>query len=379
MKRVGIVTWYWGNYGSILQAYALQNVVQEYGFDCEIIRHCVTGGLKTQVTYRVKRWGITKTASYYWQKAVTKMLEKAMQKDSDRGKVLDEFVEEHLCLSEREFHNHNFSECSDYDVYICGSDQIWNPGHTFLSKFYWLDFAPIEATRIAYAPSMGRVQLDDEEKKVVRGYLKPYTAIAVREQVTADGLNAIIPERDIKVVVDPTLLIPADKWKEKLPKRKIEEEYLFAYILRGDKEQREYISKVAKEKNLKLVVYQNLEELSLMSNEKTWGDVRCNQDTPFDFLEKIFNAKMVITDSFHCTVFSLLFEKDFFLMKKKNDRTNQFARLEQLLLTCGVSNRVIFANRDLSESAIDYATVRDKIAKKRVEGRDFLLHALNRK
>lgn len=379
MKRVGIVTWYWGNYGSILQAYALQNVVQESGFDCEIIRHHVTGELKTQVTYRVKHGGLIRTTSYYWQKAVTKTLERLMKMDSGRKKILDEFVEDHLRLSERIYHNNDFSECSAYDAYICGSDQIWNPGHTFLSRFYWLDFAPVEAKRIAYAPSMGKVHLNDEEKMVVEGYLKQYTAIAVREQITADGLNAIVPDENIEVVVDPTLLIPAEKWREKLPERKIEEDYLFAYLLRGDKKQREYISKVAKEKKLKLVVYQNLEESSLMSDEKTWGDIRCNQDTPFDFLEKIYNAKMVITDSFHCTVFSLLFEKDVFLLKKKNDHTNQFTRLEQLLATCEVSNRVISENQTLPEFDIDYETVRDRIAHKRAEGREFLLKALNKK
>ena len=373
MRKVGIVTWYWGNYGSILQAYALQQTVERLGYSCEIIKHHVTENKKTQIKYRVKHNGVLNTTKYYLSHGISKFL---VQKDKERNKrctTLDEFVNETLKLSEKGYDNSDYKQCSGYDIYISGSDQVWNPEHTFLSEFYWLDFADSTSKRIAYAPSIGNPRLFNEDKAIIKKYLKKFTAISVREALGTNLLNSILGVDKVVTMADPTILVTVDEWESILPKKTIKSPYLFAYILRDTNEQRAFIKETSRSMGLKLVVYPSLEQ---KSGTEGWGDVNIYDDNPFDFLNRIREADVVITDSFHCSVFSLLFHKCFYVMKKTGHESSQFLRLEHLLSSCGVMNRVIDMHSTITKDMYDCEKVDLAIALERDKGLRYLREAL---
>ena len=374
MRKVGIVTWYWGNYGSILQAYALQQTVERLGYSCEIIKHHVTENKRKQIKYRVKHNGILNTTKYYFSQGISKFL---VQKDKERNKrciTLDEFVNEKLKLSEKRYENSDYRQCNGYDIYICGSDQIWNPDHTFLSEFYWLNFAEPTSKRIAYAPSIGKPRLFNEDKAKIKKYLEKFTAISVREALGTDLLNGILGESKVITMADPTMLVTADEWKSVLPENTVNVRYMFAYILRDTNEQREFIKETARSMGLKLIVYPSLEQ---KTGSESWGDVNIFDDDPFDFLRRIQGAEIVITDSFHCSVFSLLFHKCFYVMKKASHESSQFLRLEHLLSSCGVVDRVVDIHSTITKDMYDCEKVDLAIAVEREKGLRYLREALD--
>lgn len=368
MDKVGIVTWYWGNYGSILQAYALQRAIESLGYKCEIIQHHINGDIKTQLKYRLSHEGFVSTCKYFLNKIVAKSGAKRQRELLlKRNQRFKDFISKNLKLSQTNYSNSDYKNCLDYDIYVCGSDQIWNPSFTFLSPFYWLAFLPDGRRLLSYAPSMGNAKLTGTDVVIVSKYLRKIDFISVREEKSAEMLRKIIPDLDIFTVCDPTLLIQADEWKKIIPPKHISERYLFAYLIRGNREQRELITNVAKKYGLRLVVYPFLEGNKFEKDELDWGDVRCFDDNPFDFLSKIMYADMVITDSFHCSIFSILFHKEFYVLRKTDDTTNQFNRLEYVLDLCGHSQRIIdqiygFVRSDCCFSESDRAI--DSIRKK---------------
>lgn len=373
MKKVGIVTWYWGNYGSILQAYALQKTVEKFGYNCDVIKHHVTENKRKQIKYRVKHKGILNTIKYYYVQGTSKL---SAQKDKERNKrsiTLDKFVNEKLKLCEKEYKNSDYKQCNGYDIYISGSDQVWNPDHTFLSDFYWLDFGEPTSKRIAYAPSIGNPRLFDKDKAIIKKYLEKFTAISAREARGADLLNGILGENKVITITDPTMLITANEWESVLPESKVNSPYMFAYILRDTSDQRKFIMETAKSMGLKLVVYPSLEK----AGAESWGDVNVFDDDPFEFLKRIQGAEIVITDSFHCSVFSLLFHKCFYVMKKSGYESSQFLRLEHLLSSCGVMNRVIDINTRITNDMYDCEKVDSAIEAERDKGLRYLRVALD--
>ena len=293
-----------------------------------------------------------------------------------RNKAFEKFIKNNIQLSSIFYTNKSYHECQQYDVYVCGSDQIWNPNFTFLLPFYWLEFAKGKV-KISYAPSMGNASLNVSDKKIIATYLKSFTGISVRESRSGELLSDLVHHYEIQTVVDPTMLISAQEWKKHLPKRSISKNYLFAYIIRGNKKQREYITRIAHKYNLQLVVYPYLEANIIETDEKTWGDIRCFKDSPFDFLEKIYNAEMIITDSFHCSVFSILFHKEFFVMKKTNDTTSQFGRLQQLLKMSSQEERIISTEEEIVPVGDNFNKSDRSIENMRIKSLDYLRSCLD--
>ncbi len=381
MKKVGIVTWYWGNYGSVLQAYALQKAVSKIGYNCETIQHNVNGSNKTKILYRIKQFGLFKTLKFYLNK-IAVMLSKKNKNEliyiSKREKILDKFIDENLKLSSIKYSNDNFNCCNQYDVYICGSDQIWNPNLTFLSDFYWLNFVNGK-TKISYAPSIGSQGIPNSYKEKVKYMLSDFKTITVREKASEIILKDIVPNKDIVTVLDPTMLLEKDYWESLLPNRSIESDYIFVYLLRANEEQLNFVNDIAEKLGLKVAIYPLLERTNHCELEYIYGDYRIYDDTPFDFLEKIKNAKVVITDSFHCSVFSIIFHTNFFVLKKSNDKDGQLVRVTNLLELTEQDFRLIDVNTDIEKVEVKNSFVRSDIIieQKRKECLELLKNSLN--
>lgn len=382
MKKVAIITWYWGNYGSTLQAYALNACISKFGFECDTIQHNINGKALDNAKYRLRKFGIYKTLKIYEKKIKSKFkYKKFLKLLSIRNLAFNKFISKYIKLSKETYSLNNLDNLSkNYDVFVCGSDQIWNPALTCLTPFYWLDFVNTAEGKkrvFSYAPSIGESSFNSHEVKKISEYLKLFDYISVREDKSVKILENVIEEKKVFKVVDPTLLLTKGEWDEICSNKYPDGEYLFAYLIRSDKKQMDYISNIAKKNNLKIVTYPFLEIDNINENYDGWGDEQIFDDSPSDFLSIIKNSKLIFTDSYHCSVFSLIYEKDFYVLKKANDVTNQFERLDSLLKMTKTENRKVDVSEDLFvQVQTDFEETNRIIDIQRKESIDFLKKGL---
>lgn len=203
MKLAGL-TWWRNNYGSILQAYALQEEINSFpGVEYEIINQY---GRKIasadNFIDKMKTVGMKKTCQrIFWKFAVPQLRNRSMK--------LQRFVDEKLKLSDRQFNETNIAEANAaYDGFVCGSDQIWNPTFTTYDSMYWLPFVKEGKKKFSYAPSIGVSSLDAEGQNKIRTNLKSFDGISCRENSGTKLLNCSLGKEACLTVLDPTLLVP---------------------------------------------------------------------------------------------------------------------------------------------------------------------------
>lgn len=351
--KIGIVTWYWGNYGSELQAYALQRALENEGCEAVIIQHDLSDTAILRAAAKCKYIGVRSTINLYAKKLIGQLSQKNNQsKINERARALEDFIHNDLRLTEVCYNSKNyFSSASEFDALVCGSDQVWNPVSTAYHDFYWLGFCE-KGKKFSYAPSMGTKPLSPSEEKIIERYLKGFAAVSVREKKSADMLNALKGVSvHVETVLDPTLLLDAREWRSFAQSSQVRSgenaNYLFAYMLRPTEEQCKLISEYASARNLKIVTYPLLEQMHTSNEIENWGDRRVFSDGPREFLARIMNASCVVTDSFHCTLFSILLQKEFFVFKKASSDNTQFDRIQNLLSVFEFDDRVV--NSTLSD------------------------------
>lgn len=213
----------------------------------------------------------------------------------------------------------------DYDFYVIGSDQVWNP--TWYSTYplrvemFLLSFAKPEQ-RICMAPSFGISELPDEWKDLFKRELRQFPHLSVREPSGAKIIEELT-RRKADVVIDPTLMLDKKEWRKiaQMPKKvNCQIDYILTYFLGGkNQEQEELLKKIAN-------VY-NLEIYNLWEQD----DENLYKVDPANFIYLIDHAKMVMTDSFHACVFSFLFDKPFLVFERGGFEKNMFSRIESLL------------------------------------------------
>ena len=317
MKKVLLVTLYGNhNFGNRLQNYALQKVVESYGFE-----------VTTLDSSRLKNKAVAETIKYV---AKTLLSFGGIKRyEGGRQRYL---TWKGICKFNREEIKHVWkiskkqifcTDLSEYFLAIAGSDQIWHKWEDNEDElpYYYLQFMPAEK-RVAYAASFGFEEFPREDIEQHRIGLNGMKEISCREE-SGCRLVEELTGRQVPRVLDPTLLLSAGKWREmkKQSNRisKKQEKYAFSCFL-GEKteEYRKYIVSVMAEKGI-----ENLIDL----HEKKIGT--CG---PFEFLDLIDNAQVVFTDSFHCTVFSILFDKDFTVFHRiQSGHEKMFGRIEDLL------------------------------------------------
>jgi hypothetical protein len=260
---------------------------------------------------------------------------------------------------------------SNYEVFITGSDQVWNMD--WYCKEYFLDFVPNSKRKIAYAASMPNTKLSDEQKQIVCKHLKSFGDISVREKETADFLEELTG-RKVEWVLDPTLLLSKDDWDEICAPRVIKEKYIFCYFLGTDKLHRNIAKKFAKKMGYKIVTLPHLAEVNI--NDLTFGDMKLYDISPEQFISLIKYAEYVITDSFHATVFSNIYQTKYFVF----DRIGigeMSSRIKSLVLLTGEDFRFCkeqgqSAKYMLSKKDIAVPQLSDELLKMKEKSIEFL-------
>ncbi|WP_157734674.1 polysaccharide pyruvyl transferase family protein [Clostridium perfringens] len=244
----------------------------------------------------------------------------------------------------------------DFDAFICGSDQIWNLNCTesFVPE-YFLNFANDDKLKISYAPSMPS-KVDTKYYEEIKFNVERLDKVSVREKFTVDYLKDELEiNKDIKHVVDPTLLLSADEYIQEfdLHTRDNNERYIFVYVLGGRDKHSTIINEVNRVQEITgaKIKYTCNRVLKGLNNAEY-----CYGIGPKEFLELLYNATYVVTDSFHATVFSILFSKKLCVFP----RSGSSSRMKELLANLEIEHCLfekqddIWINENTSNRNLDY-------------------------
>lgn len=370
MKEIGIVTFHRPyNYGANLQAFALQEKLNELGYEAKLI------------DYRNKQLEESAKAiqTNFKGKSLKRILKEIMAniyflpKNILRGNSFKEFQKKYYKLSNVYYTKGEIENSKEkFDIYISGSDQIWNSNITKgIDPVYTLNLNINNIKRISYASSMGNAQFSNKEdvEKLIKN-LKQYDHLAVREQAGKEFLKQYL-NNEIEVVLDPTLLLSKEEWLSVAKELKTKEEYILFYTVKENEDIFKITNKLSEITNLKIITFRrtNGKLKNVLENRYTKG--------PSEFIETFKNAKYIITSSFHGTVFSILFNKPFFV----NYGGKENKRIESLLKVLGIDNRLIGKEEELTEekikSKIDYKKVNEILEREREKSIKYLKGAIN--
>lgn len=355
------------NYGSALQAYALQTKLKSLGIDNTVIdfqkpiQRQMYSLFSKGLTYKSIRANLVKILYYRELKL--------------HHKRFDDFINKNLRLTEY-FSNamQMVAAPLQYDKYICGSDQIWNLRDTADGdECYFLTFVDNSYKKVAYAPSIGWSDYEDEYKLKYKDLLKNFEYISVREETGANFLCELLNKK-IETVLDPTLLLHQSDWDEIAVAPPIKGEYIFCYSFGPlQKMTWEIAKQLSKQTGLPIA------SAFLSKIDEVNSDIKLYDAGPCEFVGLIKNAKFICTSSFHGTVFSIIYHKDFLSSISGEKHHDTDSRKIDLLNKIGLGNRLIDRVEDIGieRFTTDYSTVEKSLQDQIEKSVSFLVTAIN--
>ena len=342
--KIGIITFHWAaNYGAVLQGYALQEKLTKKGNKVSIIN------------YYPKRF-----KKNYLNALLTKHIRQipARIREIEKEKNIAPFRKRYLNMtkyysSSEKLKNAEFL----FDAYICGSDQIWNESFTLKGErkktfSYFLDFAPKEKIIASYAASFGVTKYNQTLKPYIKKELKRFDFISVREKSGAEIVEDLGLEKPY-IVPDPTLLLEKKDY-EKFVTKNMSDAYIYKYMLHGQKCD---VYSIIEDNNLKVVEAQN--------------------ESVEEWLSNIYYSELVITNSFHGVVFSIMFQRPFIAVLIEGSGMND--RIVTLLKKSGLENRIWRKGTTIESEPIDWQTVSKNMEEYRLFGEQYLDMIINYK
>lgn len=293
------------NYGNVLQRYAVCNLLMGLGAEVESLWFSQQAGflpyLQSHYPWMKDSWD-WKTwvkLGINWKGATHEMFSGENAWEAARSAVIKSFVDRYIPMR----YDVDFAKAADeYDYFVTGSDQVWNPYFADLKQLF-IKFAP-GGKRISYAASISCPEIPQDKLQMFIDGVRGMKAISVREQAGAELIEQLTG-RKVEVVADPTMLVAAEKWREIARKPswlKGDEEILTTYFL--GKRPDDVINRLADEHGLKVV---NILDERVFEHYAV---------APEEWLWLIDNARLMYTDSFHGTVFSILFRTPFVVTER---------------------------------------------------------------
>lgn len=362
------------NYGGILQNYALSTFLRQNGYDVKTIN----------IVWAYQLTGVRKYC--IWLKRLIKNILRCKWTPLDQEKILQTneriaakqisvFKKEHIPLTEKVYYlpGADFSNINnEYDVIIVGSDQVWRPKYTLGIKKYFLDFADDRIKKIAYAVSFGtdENEYSFKESQVCGKLIQRFDTVSVREESAISlmhdklhwNVNAI-------QTLDPTMLLDISDYKS-LVGQITDNNKIFVYILDNNASKQALVEKAEKTLGIECFTItpegMNNESAYVMPPVESW-------------LKALLESKFIITDSFHGCVFSILFNKPFYVYGNKSRGKSRF---ESILKTFNLLNR--YVDEDISieslefKNNIDWNVVNHFLNEKRQISKHFLLESLKK-
>lgn len=353
------------NYGSVLQAFATQKKLSEFGFDIDFINFQRADTIS--IYKRLKTWIRKDSIPAKFIKIIV-LTPSLIYQDI----IFEKFIKNHLNIQARRYSKESdFNNMViDADIYCTGSDQVWNSNWNLgLIRPMFLNFVPDSIPKIAYSASFGKVCLDEWEKDETRKLLERYSYISVRESSAVDIISKL-GIKNVEHLLDPTLQMPCSFWKQYAGKDKSKHPYVLIYQLNSNPKFDKYAKEFAHQKGLKLIRFcLRFDQIIKEGKSAIIPDI-------FDFVSYIYHASYVITDSFHATAFSINLNTDFISIYP-----DEFSnRIESLLKLTGLQNRHLISYDDYSfvdQEPIDFTFVNQYLDNERRKGDEFLKKALN--
>ena len=383
-KKIGCVIAYkkgQNNYGTSLQAYALLKTIQNLGYKVEVINYIKKLSIGEKMTIAINRFrvlGIKKFIADLRKRTNTPP--ELVDQLKLRTKAVDAYKEKKLKpMFENYIGYRNLSMGSKkYDAVVVGSDQVWLPVG-LKTKFYNLLFVDDNVRKVSYASSFGVHEIPRFQRKATGEYLNRFYKIGVRELRGKEIVENVSCQK-AHVVADPTILLTREEWEEEIKNTTIstDEPFIFCYLISENETARNEAKKLAQKKGLKIICVRHLEKYR--SIDETYGDYAPYDVDPNGFVKYIRTASYVCTDSFHCTVFSHIFHKQFITFYRTSFSKNaRNSRIDSLFEMLGTNKKHIFDYGGIGgiDAPIDWDCVDRKLAKFREDSLLFLSSSLD--
>ncbi len=372
-KNAGIITFHHNhNYGTMLQAIALQKAIYKCGYTSELINY------EKKPTDRIQLFKIrlSRLGAYvlHFKKYYTLFINKSNAVARER--LFEEFYRKYALIGKTRYEsiedlNNNPPQ---YELYIVGSDQTWSPSISEQKEkeVFFLSFVPEGSVKGSYAPSIGLSRIKEHEKELFKKYLDDFKYLSCREKTGSQILSEVLG-KDVVNVLDPTLLLEEDEWLQMADGKIIEEPYILEYFLGNRIEHRGFVKKLSRQTGLKIV--------SLPFDSIDMADTSLERlyVGPAQFLRLIHDAEYVCTDSFHGSVFSVIFKTKFFSFCKHSDYSAQSenSRLYDFLDSIHLNDRIVMDYRSSPSLSINFDESARYLKKLREASWDYLVYMLD--
>ena len=376
MKRIAIVAPYKEyNYGTILQAYALQHVLESEGVDAKYLRYT------TMVPSPLWKKVLNKVSATYKKFRLKEPVVKNYSLDDYSFFHFQEFksfvdgytcfIRERINVSKQCYNPLTLSACNEFDAFMIGSDQTWSEARYLPDTPYFLDGIDNRYPKLSYAPSIGTTHISDSYLSVLIEKLSKFKALSCREKTNCELLSSKLG-REVSYVLDPTFMLSADEWGSMatMPSEPIiSKQYVLCYILGEKQSISDYAEKLGVEKGLP-VYYIVTRPIYLQKRHHLFA-------TPESFLWLIKNAAYVITDSFHGSILSINFNTQFYSFTKRDGLNSvDNDRILEILSTLDLSNRYKDGSTTFEQDT-DYCEVNPIVDYYRKESLSYLRKTIN--
>lgn len=356
MKKVGILTINdYNNYGNRLQNYAVQEIIRRCGCVAETVQNKTgyyNGNYKFLMKNLIKNF-------------IKRFSFNPNQRRSIKFLDFNKKIQKSLIMIDSLHINKDLNR--SYDYFITGSDQVWNPNFNRLSEVDLLSFAD-NNKKIALSASFGIEELPENKKEYAKNNLQTFKIISTREDAGKKIVEDLTGRTDVEVLVDPTMLLSAEEWDKvsKRPKQLKNNRYILNYFLGELQEEwKKEINRIAKENNCRII--------NMLDSQSPFY-----QTGPSEFLYLEKNAFMVCTDSFHSSVFSIIYDTPFIVFdRKQNGVTSMNSRIDTLLLKFELEKRRF--NGRITKELLDcnYSEAKKILEKEKEKSFCFLKKALD--
>lgn len=383
--KIGIITLLSNNYGNRLQNYAVQELLRNIDdstvytvpFEKNKPNKINVTNIKKSISYYIKAFNsrMKNIYSFNYEKhnliynAFYYLLcnKKIKSLIKERNKKFKKFDECYINYEYRTLTLGNNDWVENYDYFVCGSDQIWNPYYPTCNKFAFLQFVD-EKKRISLSASFGVNEIPNNQIEAYKNWLTAFPYISVREKEGVDIVKNLTG-KEATLLLDPTMLVDISTWENmmKKPKNYPNEKYALCYFLGSlTKDYKHFIDKMSKKYNLKIISVLDIEDDTYFT---------CD---PAELVYLISHADHVFTDSFHGSVFSILFKRNFTVFDRVEEGKSMNSRITTLLQTFKIEHKMFKNEEDISNEQVDYRYIENILKENRDKYRKFINSALER-
>lgn len=360
------------NFGTILQNYALQKFLKQKGLDAYTVDDVNPRLIYSNKKSKKVEHGHQNHLSFksYFIQKIYEIKEKIDNREYiKREKNIDFFKRKNINYY---FVNDIENLNKDFDVFIVGSDQIWSySAEPLLYEFFMLKDIDCNKHKIAYAVSVGEISTDSKWQLDARKYLDKFDILSVRENASKENIINFVNKK-IHIVCDPVFLLNTRDWCDLANscKHKNKGKYILCYFLSNNEWYFSQADNIVKQTGLKVRLYQK----EITKNKYKKAQIY----SPNDFLNAIRNAEFVLTDSYHCVLFSIVFKRNFLVLKRyAQDNNTQNSRIIEMLQLIGCNDRWVEKYNNCSFGQIIYENASEKLNKFINKSKNFLDNNLN--